>query len=106
MACSRDFADFVCRQLEGIGEVTSKKMFGEYLVYVDGKPVIMACDDIAFVKIMSAIEPLMQDAEKGFPYDGAKEHYVLDLSDKTRVQHIVKTLWNALPFPKPKKKKQ
>lgn len=47
MACTTDFIDFVCSQLRQAGEVRSRKMFGDYVIYLDEKPVITACDNSA-----------------------------------------------------------
>ena len=46
----------------------------------------------------------MADAECGYPYPGAKEAYILEFSDRNKVLKVIDTLWNALPFPKTKKK--
>lgn len=50
MACSTEFIEFVCDVLAPLGEVRSHKMMGDYIIYVNGKNVITACDNIAFVK--------------------------------------------------------
>lgn len=105
MACSNEYIDFICLQLAGAGVVRARKMFGDYCIYVDEKPVVLACDEIAYVKKHAAIAGMMEDAEVGFPYDGAKEHYILYVEHADRAQAIVKTLWPHLPFPKQKKKK-
>lgn len=34
----------------------------------------------------------MKDAEKGFPYKGAKEHYILDLDNKKQVKEVISKL--------------
>ena len=49
MATSKEYIDFVLEQLEGIDAISCKKMFGEYLVYINGKPAIMVCDNAAMV---------------------------------------------------------
>ena len=36
MASSVEFAEYVCGQAEGAGEVSYRKMFGEYGIYLDG----------------------------------------------------------------------
>ena len=46
----------------------------------------------------------MADAECGFPYQGAKEAYILDFADTRKALKVIETLWNDLPFPKSKKK--
>lgn len=105
MACTVEFIEFVCMQLAEAGEVRSRKMFGDYMIYVNEKPVVLACDNIAYVKIYTAIADLMTDAEKGFPYEGAKEHYILDIEHKKEALKVVRALERALPYHKPKKKK-
>lgn len=106
MACTSDFIEFVCSQLKGAGMVRARKMFGDYCICVDEKPIILACDNIVYIKKHQAIEKMMSEAEIGFPYDGAKEHYILDVEHKDYVLPIVKALLPHIPLPKPKKKKQ
>ena len=50
MATSKEYIEFVCEQLEGIENVTYKKMFGEYMVYVNAKPIFIVCDNTVTVK--------------------------------------------------------
>ena len=50
MSCSLDFIEFVCQQIEAVGAIRYRKMFGEYMIYANEKPVIIVCDNIAFVK--------------------------------------------------------
>lgn len=38
MATSKEYIEFVCEQLDGIENVTYRKMFGEYMVYVNASP--------------------------------------------------------------------
>lgn len=106
MACSIDFIDFVCRQMAPVGEVRYRKMFGDYVIYANEKPVITVCDDIAYVKIHPSIAHLMEDAERGFPYDGAKEHYILDVSQAQKAIEVITILEIVLPYPKSKTKKK
>ena len=39
----------------------------------------------------------------GFPYDGAKEHYILDMEDRDFATEITRLLAKILPLPKKKK---
>lgn len=104
MACSTDFIQFVCDALAPLGEVRSRKMMGDYVIYVNEKCVITACDNNAYVKKLPCLAELMADAECGCPYSGAKEAYVLDFADNRKALKIIKTLWDNLPYPKSKKK--
>lgn len=104
MACSKDFIEYLCGIMAPLGEVTSRKMMGDYVIYLNGKCVITACDNIAYIKKLASVSSLMADAETGAPYEGAKECYILDLSDPTRILTVISTLWDELPFPKSKRK--
>lgn len=105
MATTEDFIKYVCDQISGVGETRYKKMFGEYMVYVNEKPVIIVCDNIAYVKDLPEISELMQNSEKGFPYKGAKEHHILDIDNAELSKKVISELEKVIPVPKPKKKK-
>lgn len=105
MATSVDFIEYVCEQIRDTGAVRYRKMFGEYMVYINEKPLLLVCDNTVFVKILDCTEALLKDCEKGFPYDGAKEHYMLDIEDTELSKAVITALDEALPPPKPKKKK-
>lgn len=105
MATTQEYIEYVCEQISGIGEVRYKKMFGEYMVYINDKPVLIVCDNTAFVKKLECIEPIMKDAEVGFPYKGAKEHYILDIDNREICQQVISEVEKVTPLPKPKKKK-
>ena len=103
MACNPEFVEFVCSQIADAGEVRFRKMFGDYVIYVNEKPVVTACDGICYVRKHPSIQSLMGDAECGYPYQGAKEHYILDISHRGHALRVVRALWDVLPFPKKKK---
>lgn len=105
MATTNEYIEYVCEQLKGIGEIRYKKMFGEFMVYVNDKPILTVCNNIAFVKKLDCIEEMMKDAETGFPYQGAKEHYILDIDNQELCQNVVTELERVTPVPKPRKKK-
>jgi TfoX/Sxy family transcriptional regulator of competence genes len=70
-------------------------MFGEYLIYLNDKPVVMVCDNTAFVKMLDCIKPLMENAETEFPYEGAKEHYIVNVDDSEHLSNVV-ILWKRM----------
>lgn len=106
MATSSDFVEFVCEQLRGTGNLRFKKMFGEYMVYVDNRPIFLVCDNTVFVKKKyPQIENLMKDSDCGSPYDGAKEHYILDIENVPLCREVTAILKELVPIPEPKKKR-
>jgi TfoX/Sxy family transcriptional regulator of competence genes len=107
MASDIEFVNFVADQIKDAGTITYKKMFGEYLIYANQKPVVLVCDNTAFVKILDCVKPLLESAtavhaEKGFPYDGAKEHYIVDVDDSELLTEVVRELEKVTPIPKKK----
>jgi TfoX/Sxy family transcriptional regulator of competence genes len=106
MATTIDYIEYVCEQVRGTGAVRYKKMFGEYMVYVDDKPILLVCDDTVFVKILPALDALMADAERGHPYESAREHYVLDIDNAQLAREVVAALLPVTAVPKPRKKKR
>lgn len=105
MATSEDFINYICEQIKGVGEIRYRKMFGEYLIYVNDKPVITVCNNTAFVKKVEDISELMKDAEIGFPYKDAKEHYILDIDNSQLTKTIVEKVEKVTLVPKKKKEK-
>ncbi len=105
MATTNEYIEYVCEQIKGVGEIRYKKMFGEFMVYVNDKPVIIVCDNVPFVKKQDCIKDIMQNAQTGYPYNGAKEHYVLDIDNSELCKSIIIELEKVTPIPKPKKKK-
>lgn len=105
MATTKDYIEYVCERLNGAGGLRYRKMFGEYMVYVNDKPVLLVCDNTVFVKIVPELAALMADTERGLPYEGAKEHYILDIDDTDLARQVVAVLETVTPLPKPKKKK-
>lgn len=103
MATDADYVDFVCRQISGTGTIRTKKMFGEYCVYINEKPIILCCDNTSYISKHPAIDNLMANAECGFPYKGAKEKYILDVDHASEAKRIVSILESVTPLPKQKK---
>ncbi len=106
MATTADFIEYVCEQISGVGVVRYRKMFGEYMVYVNDKPILLVCDNTVFVKRLDCIAETMKHAEIGFPYPGAKEHYIIDIDNIALSKEVVGILEPVTPLPKSAKKKK
>ena len=104
MSTTKEFIEYVCEQVRGVGLIRYRKMFGEYMVYVNDKPILLVCDNIVYVKKLDCIAERMQDADRGCPYSGAKEHYILDIDEAEFAREIIGILEPVTLQPKPKKK--
>ena len=97
MATTRNYLDFACTQLEGIWGIDYKRMFGEYQIYVNDKPVLLACDNTVFVKNHPALAQLLSDAPEGLPYPGAKPQKILDVEDHALTAQVLEILERVTP---------
>lgn len=106
MASKIELIEHICQVVEQIGIVRSKKMFGDYLIYIDEKPCILVCDNIPYIKMLPEIEAMMEDAEIGLPYEGAKPHYILDIDHSNEALTVLRTMLSVIPYPKKRSEKK
>ena len=135
MATSAAFKDFVLDRLEqcareGLNEnlkgdfsFSARNMFGEYCVYIidsacseggilgSGKKVLfLLCDEQVFIKKYKVLEQIAQDFSAyfslGFPFSGAREHYIIDIENLELLATIIKSTLPYLPAPKVKNPKK
>lgn len=108
MGTRADTIAYLTDQLSGAGEVSARKMFGEYGLYVDGKLAGLVCDDRLFVKPTPASEAVLSGGEAAPPYPGAKAQPVVPeerWDDADWMADLFRETAAALPDPKPKKAK-
>ena len=105
MSCSHDFVQYIVDQSSGAGEITVRKMMGDYCLYCNGVVVGLICDNNLYIKPTEAVRALLREVVLRTPYDGAKEHFVItDVDDRDYLAEIVKTTAANLSAQKNKKK--
>lgn len=108
MASSEAFVDFILEQISYEGNVSHRKMFGEYAVYADGKVVALICDNKLYIKQTLEGRSFLGEALQEAPaYPGAKNSFLIEegLEDREWLSQLIAITAQALPEPKPKKKK-
>ncbi len=88
MATQKETIEFILGKLRDRGRFTARAMFGEYALYADGKVVALVCDDLLYVKIVPASQPLERSCEKGEPYPGAKPHYLVEEGQLSTIENL------------------
>jgi len=78
MASDLSFIEFVIEQIENAGEITYKKMFGEYALYSDRKIMALICDNQLFVKPTKAGRTYIENVIEFPPYPGAKPYFLIE----------------------------
>ena len=99
MATSKEYIEFVCKQLQGINGVTYKKMFGEYMVYVQGKPLLLVCDNTVMIKKLPELAALMQGAPEVLiqtPYAICSREMYADLEALRQAGGQISVLTNSV----------
>ena len=106
MASSLEFVRYAAEQMGAAGEITYKKMFGEYGIYCNGKIVGLICENQLFIKITEAGRRLCPDYEEVPPYQGSKPYLLVeDIDDRELLAELTAETFRELPVSKPGKKK-
>ena len=106
MASNSDFVQYIVEQMKNAGEITYKKMFGEYGIYCNGKIVALVCDNQLFVKPTSIGKEFIKNPIEAPPYPGAKSYFLIQdkLENKEWLGNLIRLSEEELPKPKKKKK--
>lgn len=91
MASNLDFVQYIADQCSGAGQIVTKKMFGDYGIYCNGKIFGLICDNRFYVKPTEAGRALLRTVELRPPYDGAKNYfYIIDVDDRDYLEKLVR----------------
>ncbi|MGC2167289.1 MAG: TfoX/Sxy family protein [Gallionella sp.] len=108
MATTKDTIDFLLDQLSPLGGASTKKMFGEYCLYVSGKPVGLVCDDQLYLKPTATGRGKLENVIESAPYPGAKPHLLITADQWENgdwLCGLVRATAREVPTPKPKVRK-
>ena len=89
----------------GLGpQLTFKKMFGEYALYLHGRVVAFACDNQLYLKPTEEGRRLLGKVSEHPPYPGAKLYFRIDeqMEDRELLRGVFETTASVLPLPRPK----
>lgn len=104
MSTTAEFIEYVFDQIDNKWNKRYRKMFGEYMVYVNDKPILLVCDNTVYAKKLDCLKPFVSVEECGFPYAGAKEHYIVDVENENSFCKIIEELEKVIKVPVKKKK--
>lgn len=106
MGSKQSTADYIADQMSGAGTITSKKMFGEFAIYLDGKIFALVADDLLYVKPTESGRKLLGSPTEAPPYPGAKNHFLIPgdrWDDAEFLSELAQVTARELPAPKPPK---
>ena len=107
MASNIQFIEFVTAQMKNAGEITAKKMFGEYALYADGKIFGLVCDNKLYIKPTISGRAYIKNVVESPAYEGAKPSFLIEenVEDSQWLSELIRITIQELPEPKPKKAK-
>lgn len=104
MASTVEYVEYVVGQLKDAGEISYKKLFGEYGLWRDGKFFGTVEDNQLYVKITQAGHEMMPGAVPVAPHGGTPGMYLVEeLEDTAFLKELVERTCRELPESKPKK---
>jgi TfoX/Sxy family transcriptional regulator of competence genes len=109
MATQQLTVDYLLEQAAGAGAVSTKPMFGEYGVYVDGKMIGSICDNQLYVKPTASGRVHAVPVSEAPPYPGAKPHLLIEADrweDGEWLCDLLRVTAAELPIPKLRKPKR
>jgi TfoX/Sxy family transcriptional regulator of competence genes len=108
MATSAATIDHLLDLLSAAGDLSARRMFGEYGLYLDGTIVAFICDDTVFLKPTPSARVLLPDVEQGPCYPGSKPYLILTetLDDPDLAVRVLRAVAADAPSPKPKTPKK
>ena len=108
MASDIGFVEFITEQMEDAGEITFKKMFGEYGLYCNGIIMALICNDQLFIKPTEAGRSFIKDVVEAPPYPGAKPYFLIEdqFDDREWIGDLVRATVKELSKVKPKAKRR
>jgi DNA transformation protein and related proteins len=108
MASDLEFVEYVREQISDAGQISYKKMFGEYAIYYDDKVIALVCDNQLFIKPTASGRSMISEVVEASPYPGAKPHFLIgeQLDDREWMSKLIQLTASEVPLPKPKKPKK
>lgn len=98
MPTTQEYAKYVADQLSKAGEVTYKKLFGEYGLWLEGKFFGTVEDNQFYIKITDAGREMLPEAEPVAPHGGNPNMYLVEeIEDTDFLAELVRRTCEQLP---------
>jgi TfoX/Sxy family transcriptional regulator of competence genes len=107
MPTTQSTIDLILRQLAASGDISAKKMFGEYGLFLRGRMIAIVGDDKLFIKPTEKGRALCSSIKEVSPYPGAKPCLLVPQakwSDRKWLVQLAVATADEVPLPRKKKK--
>jgi len=99
------FVEYVRDQIGAAGDVSSRKMFGEFAIYSGDKVVALVTNDQLFVRPTDGGRAFIGSPVEARPYPSTRAHFLIEdrLDDGEWMSELIRITALELPPPKPKR---
>jgi DNA transformation protein and related proteins len=107
MPSSQSIVDMILDHCAKAGQMSARKMFGEYALYCDEKIVALVCDNQLFLKPTQAGRHYLGQVEEACAYEGAKPSFLISedaWENDEWLTELIRLTAEALPLPIKRKK--
>lgn len=105
MSSNQETVDFIVKQMQYAGDISFRKMFGEYALYCNGKMIGSVCDDKLFIKPTVKGKAYIGKVIEESPYPMAKPSFLISekqYQDSIWLSELIKITFEELPVKKKK----
>ena len=107
MASNSDFVQYIVDQCSGVGEISVRKMMGDYCIYCNGALFGLICDNNLYIKVTKAGKAVLEEVDLRPPYPGAKDYfYIGNVDNRDYLEAVIKATMPELLSPKTKSRKK
>lgn len=101
---NKSFVNYVIEQIQDIGHVSHKYMFGGCAIYYKNIVIALICDNQLFIRPTTKGKAYIKGVTEESPYPGAKPHFLInEIDDKEWLCELIKITANELPESKMRK---
>ena len=101
----KSFVEFVIDQIQAVGNISHKYMFGGCAIYRNNKVVALICDNQLYIRPTAAGKMFIKTVVEKPPYRGTKPHFLIeDVDDKEWLCDLIKITDKELSQTKTKRK--
>ncbi len=98
MATTKEYHDYVYDSLSKVGDIRTRKMMGEYLVYFREKHIGNICDNTLFIKETKTTNRLLENFDMDYPYKGFKTlmYIYTELDDMDLTEKLLSGMYDDI----------
>ena len=111
MGTRQSTVDVLLDQLAAAGNLTTRRMFGQFCLYLEATPVAFIFDDQFFVRATDAGRAIVPDAIDAPPFPGARDWLLVatdradERGERERLCNLLRATRDARPPFVPKKRR-